>query len=71
MIPYILIQMQKCVQSLKIYSRQPKIHQLRQFKWISIKSFLDCGVYGIAVATSLAFGIDPTDVALKQDVMRS
>ena len=35
------------------------------------KGLYDYGVYVIAVATSLAFGIDPTDVMFKQDVMRN
>ena len=35
------------------------------------KSCVDCQVYPIAVATSLAFGTDPTDVPFKQDAMKS
>ena len=35
------------------------------------KSSYDCGIYASVVATSLAFGIDPTDITFKQDAMRN
>ena len=35
------------------------------------KGFVNCGVNTIAAATSLAFGIDPTDFSFKQDATRS
>ena len=63
--------MQKYMQSLiiKIYSRQssrnPSFVMVEMDK--QKKCSYHCGVYTIAVATSLAFGIDPIDVIFKQD----
>ena len=30
----------------------------------------DCGLFAIAVATALSFGVDPSEVAFQQDAMR-
>ena len=67
MISYLLIQMQKCINQFQT-ARSQSIIMVKMEKQ---KSCVDCQVYPIAVATSLAFGTDPTDVAFKQDVMKS
>ena len=40
-------------------------------KYQKQKGSKDCGVFAIAIATSLSFGLCPTNLLFRQDLMRS
>ena len=67
--PYPDAQVRSVIKNLFQTARNPSFIMVKMQK--QEKGSLDCGVYAIAVATSLAFGTDPADVAFKRDVMRS
>ena len=66
MIPYLATypdaEVRAIIKNLFQTARNPSFVMVKLQKQ---KGSYDCGLYAIAVATSLAFGIDPVDVAFK------